>query len=73
MIIVPITEPNDKWWIVTNEDKTIVHYGKTEAPQQTETQLPNHKIFDDETSWSTELLNVYGIDVNNNEEEEITE
>ena len=73
MIIVAKTEMNEKWWIATNEDNSIVHYGKTDPPQQTETGLPNHSLFNDETSWKTELLNVYGIDVDNNEEEEITE
>jgi len=61
MIIVPITELNDKWWIAYNNDNTVVHYGKTDAPQVTETGLPLYQIFDTEESWLTELSNTFNI------------
>lgn len=61
MIVVSKEEPNDKWWITYNVDKSIVHYGKTEAPQQTETGLPLFQVFDDEASWLYVLWNEFGI------------
>ena len=61
MIIVPITELNDKWWIAYNNDNTIVHYGKTDAPQVTETGLPLYRVFDTEESWLVELNNIFNI------------
>jgi hypothetical protein len=51
MIVVSKDELTDKWWITYNVEKTVVHYGKTEAPQQTETGLPLFQVFDDEASW----------------------
>jgi hypothetical protein len=61
MIIVSKEELNDKWWITYNADNSIVHYGKTEAPQQTETGLPNSLVFDDEASWLNELGSTFNI------------
>lgn len=61
MIVVSKQELNDKWWICYNEDKTIVHHGKTESPQQTETGLPLFQVFDDETSFLNVLLNDFNI------------
>lgn len=61
MIIVSKEELNDKWWITYNADNSIVHYGKTEAPQQTETGLPLHQIFNDEASWLNELDTTFNI------------
>lgn len=55
MIVVSKEELNDKWWITYNAGKTIVHYGKTEAPQQTETGLPLFQVFDNEASWLSVL------------------
>lgn len=61
MIVVSKEEPNDKWWITYNVDKSIVHYGKTEAPQQTETGLPLFQVFDTEVSWLNELDTTFNI------------
>jgi hypothetical protein len=55
MIVVSKDELTDKWWITYNVEKTVVHYGKTEAPQQTETGLPLFQVFDDEASWLSVL------------------
>ncbi len=62
MIVVSKEETNDKWWITYNAEKTIVHYGKTEAPHQTETGLPLFKVFKDESTWLECLLNAFNID-----------
>ena len=61
MIIVPITELNDKWWIAYNNDNSVVHYGKTDAPQETETGLPLYQVFDTEESWLNELNTTFNI------------
>jgi len=61
MIVVSKEELNDKWWICYNNDKTIVHYGKTDAPQQTETGLSLNQVFDDEASWLSVLFNDFNI------------
>ena len=49
------------WWIVYNEDKSIVNYGFTDPPQETQTGLPLNQVFDDEASWLSVLLNEFGI------------
>jgi len=61
MLVVSKQELNDKWWICYNEDKSIVHYGKTDAPQQTETGLPLFKVFDNESIWLLVLKNEFNI------------
>lgn len=61
MIVVSKQELNDKWWITYNAEKTIVHYGKTEAPQQTETGLPLFQVFDNEASWLSVLDSEFNI------------
>ena len=61
MIVVSRDELNDKWWITYNEDKSIVHYGKTDAPQQTETGLTLFQVFDNEASWLSVLDSEFNI------------
>lgn len=61
MIVVSKEEPNDKWWICYNVEKTVVHYGKTEAPQQTESGLPFNQVFDNEASWLSVLDSEFNI------------
>jgi hypothetical protein len=66
MIVVDITEETKKWWIVYNEDKSVVNYGETEPPQQTETGLPLFQVFDTESEWLDVLLNEFEIIIENN-------
>jgi hypothetical protein len=61
MIVVSKEELTDKWWICYNEDKSIVHQGITEAPQQTETGLPLFQVFDNEDSWLSVLYSEFNI------------
>ena len=61
MIVVSKEEQSDKWWITYNEDKSIVHHGKTDAPQQTETGLPLFQVFDNEDSWLSVLDSEFNI------------
>ena len=49
------------WWIVYNEDKSIVNYGVTDPPQETQTGLPLNQVFDDEASWLLVLKNEFNI------------
>ena len=63
MIVVSKDELTDKWWICYNEDNSIVHYGKTEAPQQTETGLSLFQVFDDEASWLSVLDSEFNITI----------
>ena len=49
------------WWIVYNEDKSIVNYGVTDPPQETQTGLPLNQTFDDEASWLSVLSSEFGI------------
>jgi hypothetical protein len=66
MIVVDITEETKKWWIVYNEDKSVVNYGETEPPQQTESGLPLFQVFDNELNWLDVLLNEFNITIENN-------
>jgi hypothetical protein len=61
MIVVSEDEINDKWWICYSVEKTVVHYGKTEAPQQTESGLQLNQVFDNEASWLNVLLTEFNI------------
>ena len=63
MIVVSRDELNDKWWICYNENKSIVHHGKTQAPQQTETGLPFFQVFDNEESFLIALSNDFNIQI----------
>lgn len=60
MIVIGKETTINKWWIVYNEDKSVVNYGMTEPPQETETGLPLYQVFDNEASW----LNVLQTDFN---------
>lgn len=60
MIVVSKETEATKWWIVYNEDKSIVNYGMTEPPQETETGLPLSQVFDDEQSWMDALQGEFG-------------
>ncbi|MFY8169876.1 MAG: hypothetical protein ACOVK2_02035 [Candidatus Fonsibacter sp.] len=61
MIVVSKDELKDKWWVCYNEDKSIVHHGITESPQQTETGLSLFQVFDTESEWLNILENDFNI------------
>lgn len=65
MIVVSKETETTKWWVCYNVEKTIVHYGKTEPPQQTETGLPLSQVFDDEQTWLDVLQNEFNQPIEN--------
>ena len=65
MIVVSKETETTKWWIVYNEDKSIVHYGMTEPPQETETGLPLSQVFDDEQTWLDVLQTEFNQSIEN--------
>ena len=61
MIVIGKETTINKWWIVYNEDKSVVNYGMTEPPQETETGLPLYQVFDNEASWLNVLQTEFNV------------
>lgn len=61
MIVIGKETAVNKWWIVYNEDKSVVNYGMTEPPQETETGLPLFQVFDNEASWLSVLQTEFNV------------
>ena len=61
MIVIGKETTVNKWWIVYNEDKSVVNYGMTEPPQETETGLPLFQVFDNEASWLSVLQTEFNL------------
>lgn len=61
MIVIGKETTINKWWIVYNEGKSVVNYGMTEPPQETETGLPLYQVFDNEASWLNVLQTEFNV------------
>lgn len=61
MIVIGKETAVNKWWIVYNEDKSVVNYGMTEPPQETETGLPLFQVFDNEAIWLSVLQTEFNV------------
>lgn len=61
MIVVSKESNVNTWWIAYNEDKSIVHYGLTEPPQQTDSGLTLKQTFTNELDWLNVLNNEFSI------------
>ena len=49
-------EVTAKWWVAYNEDKSIIHYGKTGVGQTTKTGQPIFEVFDTEQAYVNRLI-----------------
>ena len=49
-------EVTAKWWVAYNEDKSVVHYGKTEVGYETVSGQPLYEIFDTELAYNNRLV-----------------
>ena len=61
MIVIGKETTINKWWICYNEDKSVVNYGMTEPPQETETGLPFFQVFNTELDWLSVLQTDFNI------------
>jgi hypothetical protein len=49
-------ELTTKYWIVYNEDKSVIHYGKTEVGEITTSGQPLSEIFNNEQEYKNRLI-----------------
>lgn len=59
------------YWIAYSNDKSVVHYGKTEPTQSTTTGQPNFDTFATKEFWETALLDEFNINPNENQNPEL--
>jgi hypothetical protein len=54
---IKIDKKNEKlWWVITNDDESIIHYGVLEPGNVVESGQTKLKTYNTEISWANKLL-----------------